>query len=91
MGVLAKVSAAYTKLKADNADLQKTIKILELENETLKEILLKRCKTDKEVEREREQEMERERVIEREIMEGEKKRKEAKRGCRKGTDEAERG
>ena len=52
MGVLAKVSAAYTKLKADNADLQKTIKILELENETLKEILLKRCKTDKEVERE---------------------------------------
>ena len=79
MGVLAKVSAAYTKLKADNADLQKTIKILELENETLKEILLKRCKTDKEVEREREQEMEREREIEREIMEGEKKRKEAKR------------
>ena len=79
MGVLAKVSAAYTKLKADNADLQKTIKILELENETLKEILLKRCKTDKEVEREREQEMERERDIEREIMEGEKKRKEAKR------------
>ena len=68
MGVLAKVSAAYTKLKADNADLQKTIKILELENETLKEILLKRCKTDKEVEREREQEMERERDIEREIM-----------------------
>ena len=52
MGVLAKVSAAYTKLKADNADLQKTIKILELENETLKEILLKRCTTDKEVERE---------------------------------------
>ena len=60
MGVLAKVSAAYTKLKADNADLQKTIKILELENETLKEILLKRCKTDKEVERERTRNGERE-------------------------------
>ena len=81
MGVLAKVSAAYTKLKADNADLQKTIKILELENETLKEMLSKRCKTEEEEEREKEeeQEMERERERERERMEGEKKRKEAKR------------
>ena len=48
MSVLAKVSAAYTKLKAENAEMQKTIKILELENLTLKEILSSKNKKDEE-------------------------------------------
>jgi len=54
MAILAKVSEAYTKLKADNADMQRTIKILELENTTLKEILSnKNRKAEAETEREK--------------------------------------
>ena len=39
MGILAKVSAAYSKLKAENAELNKTVQVLEIENSALKEIL----------------------------------------------------
>jgi len=39
MGILAKVSTAYSKLKAENAELHKTVQVLEIENSALKEIL----------------------------------------------------